>query len=146
MSEADAAAVASKLLDFYREPARYRPRYLNGQETISGQWVFKFAQARFPHAVLRAFDLDERRRLHEPAPAASQPRARDPAGDGGDGDGAPHADVLGERPAGRIPPSRAFVSRGALGALDAKRVSLERAAPLPHRERVDATGERCGGR
>ena len=69
MSEADAAAVASKLLDFYREPARYRPRYLSGQETISGQWVFKFAQARFPHAVLRAFDLDERRRLREAAQA-----------------------------------------------------------------------------
>ena len=69
MSEADAAAVASKLLDFLREPARHRPRYINGQERISGQWVFKFAQARFPHSVLRAFDRNDRQRIREAARA-----------------------------------------------------------------------------
>src|SRR5437868_6266055 len=67
MSEADAAAVASKLLDFLREPARHRPRYVNGQETIAGLWVFKFAQARFPHAILRAFDRNDRQRIREAA-------------------------------------------------------------------------------
>src|SRR5579859_7974161 len=69
MSEADAATVASKLLDFLREPARYRPRYINGQEAIAGQWVFKFAQARFPHAILRSFDRQERERIREAARA-----------------------------------------------------------------------------
>ena len=69
MPEADAAAVASKLLDFLREPARYRPRYINGQEAIAGRWVFKFAQARFPHAILRAFDRQDRERIREAARA-----------------------------------------------------------------------------
>src|SRR5438132_3613449 len=94
MSGADAAAVASKLLDFYREPARYRPRYLSGQETISGQWVFKFAQARFPHAVLRAFNLDERRRLREAAQAfIRQVCFRDAAS---------HFEMLGVQPATKL--------------------------------------------
>jgi len=93
MSEADAAAVASKLLDFYKEPARFRPRYLNGQETIAGAWVFKFAQARFPHGILRAFNVEERRRLREAACAfIRQVCLRDAA---------THYDVLGVQPAAK---------------------------------------------
>src|SRR5438045_1691869 len=67
MRAGDAQAVAAKLLDFYREPARHRPRYLSGAETIEGAWVIKFAQARFPHAVLRSHDLRERASLREAA-------------------------------------------------------------------------------
>jgi hypothetical protein len=93
MSDADAAAVASKLLDFYREPARYRPRYVNGQETIAGPWVFKFAQARFPHGIVRSFGLEERQSLREAACAfIRQVCFRDAAS---------HYDVLGVQPGAR---------------------------------------------
>ena len=93
MSEADAAAVASKLLDFYKEPARFRPRYLNGQESIAAAWVFKFAQARFPHGILRAFNIEERARLREAACAfIRQVCLRDAA---------THYDVLGVQPAAK---------------------------------------------
>ena len=87
MADVDAAVVASKLLDFYREPARHRPRYLSGQEAIAGQWVFKFAQSRFPHGILRTFNLDERRAICEAARAfIRQVCLRDAAS---------HYDVLG---------------------------------------------------
>jgi hypothetical protein len=69
MRAADAQTVAAKLLDFYREPARHRPRYLSGQETIDGSWVIKFAQSRFPHTILRSYNLGERATLREAAHA-----------------------------------------------------------------------------
>jgi hypothetical protein len=47
--ERSAASVASRLLDFCREPALYRPRYLRGLEPMpEGTTVLKFAAGHFP--------------------------------------------------------------------------------------------------
>jgi len=67
MRAGDAQAVAARLLDFYREPARLRPRYISGAEAIDGAWVIKFAQARFPRAILQTYNLTQRGTLREAA-------------------------------------------------------------------------------
>lgn len=70
MLEADAAPVASQLLAFLREPVRHRPRYIHGEQAIpAGQWVFKFAQGRVPHTLLRDLSAEERGELREAASA-----------------------------------------------------------------------------
>lgn len=50
----DAASVASRLLAFYRDPVRHRPRLTHGHETFAGgHHVLRFAQGKFPHGILR---------------------------------------------------------------------------------------------
>ena len=58
-----AASVASQLRSFMQDPARWRPRFLRGKEPFpDGALVLRFAQGRFPRALLHdmtAKDRDE---------------------------------------------------------------------------------------
>jgi type IV secretory pathway TrbD component len=60
---AGAASVAAQLLAFLREPARWRPRYIHGDERLpEGHVVLKFALKRFSpgwHRDLSAHDQEE---------------------------------------------------------------------------------------
>ena len=50
----DAASVASRLVAFYRDPVRHRPRLTHGHETFAGgHHVLRFAQGKFPHGIVR---------------------------------------------------------------------------------------------
>ena len=66
---ARAASVASQLLAFLREPVRYRPRFIHSGVLPDGQFVFRFAQGKFPHGLMRDLPNDERARLREAANA-----------------------------------------------------------------------------
>ena len=64
MHEAGAAVVAAQLLAFYKEPVRYRPRLTHGREHFGGGLtVFRFAQGKFSHALMRDLTVGERERL-----------------------------------------------------------------------------------
>lgn len=68
MHEAGAAVVAAQLLAFYREPLRYRPRLTHGREPFSGGLlVFRFAQGRFPQALMRELSAERREHLRKAA-------------------------------------------------------------------------------
>jgi curved DNA-binding protein CbpA len=68
MHEAGAAVVAAQLLAFCREPVRYRPRLTHGREPFSGGLlVFRFAQGRFPQALMRDLPAARRESLREAA-------------------------------------------------------------------------------
>lgn len=68
MPEVGAAITAAQLLSFSKEPLRYRPRLTHGRETFPGGLnVFRFAQGRFPHGVLRELPIQERERLRKAA-------------------------------------------------------------------------------
>lgn len=68
MQEAGAAVIAAQLLAFYREPVRYRPRLTHGRETFGGGLlVFRFAQGRFPQALMRDLSAARRDNLREAA-------------------------------------------------------------------------------
>jgi len=68
MHEAGAAVVAAQLLAFYREPVRHRPRLTHGREPFSGGLlVFRFAQGRFPQAMMRELSAAKRDSLREAA-------------------------------------------------------------------------------
>lgn len=68
MQEAGAAVVAAQLLAFYREPVRYRPRLTHGREPFGGGLlVFRFAQGRFPQALMRDLPAAGRASLREAA-------------------------------------------------------------------------------
>ena len=70
MHDAAAAVVAAQLLAFAREPVRYRPRLTHGREVFDGGlWIFRFAQARFPHALLRDIPHADRARVRDAAEA-----------------------------------------------------------------------------
>jgi hypothetical protein len=60
---AGAATVATQLAAFYREPARWRPRYIHGQDPLpEGHVVLKFALGRFSQEwqrELTQYDRDE---------------------------------------------------------------------------------------
>jgi DnaJ-domain-containing protein 1 len=63
-----AASVASQLLEFLDEPARLRPRYLHGLETmLPGSLVFKFAQGRIAPGTLADSGRGSAARLQEAA-------------------------------------------------------------------------------
>ena len=65
---AGAASVAAQLLAFYREPVRYRPRFIHGQESLAGgDHILKFAQGKFSHGMLRDYSHQERTLLREAA-------------------------------------------------------------------------------
>src|ERR1700694_113072 len=65
---AGAASVASRLLAFYREPVRFRPRFIHGQESLAGgDHILKFAHGKFSPCVLRDFSNQERARLRAAA-------------------------------------------------------------------------------
>jgi hypothetical protein len=56
-----AASIAAELLDFYREPALVRTRYLHGEIAMpDGAVLFRLALARFASAGLEALPLSER--------------------------------------------------------------------------------------
>jgi hypothetical protein len=64
----DAASVARQLLDFLREPARHRPRYTRYRAAPpAGHHLLRFAQGRFPHALMRDLAKPERERLRQGA-------------------------------------------------------------------------------
>jgi DnaJ-like protein len=64
----DAALVASQLLAFLKEPARYRPHYLHRHEPLpQGSHVLRFAHGKFPHSLLRDLSPERRERLREAA-------------------------------------------------------------------------------
>lgn len=66
MQDAGAAAAAAQVLAFFKEPVRYRPRLTHGHEPIQGaRHVFRFAQGRFPHSLMRDLSVPERERLRE---------------------------------------------------------------------------------
>ena len=66
----DAALVASQLLAFLSEPARYRPHYLHRHEPLpQGSLVLRFAHGKFPHSLLRDLSPERRERLREAAHA-----------------------------------------------------------------------------
>lgn len=68
MHEAGAAVVAAQLLAFYREPVRHRPRLTHGREPFSGGLlVFRFAQGRFPQAMMRELSAAKRDSVREAA-------------------------------------------------------------------------------
>jgi curved DNA-binding protein CbpA len=68
MHEAGAAVIAAQLLAFYREPVRFRPRLTHGREPFSGGLlVFRFAQGRFPQAMLRELPAARRESVREAA-------------------------------------------------------------------------------
>jgi len=68
--EAGAAAVASRLLAFYREPVRHRPALTHGREVIAGGGlVFRLAQGKFPHALMKDMPPQARAELREAADA-----------------------------------------------------------------------------
>lgn len=68
MQEAGAAIIAAQLLAFYREPVRYRPRLTHGREPFGGGLlVFRFAQGRFPQALMRELPAARREALREAA-------------------------------------------------------------------------------
>lgn len=50
---AGAASVVTQLLGFLKEPARHRPRYTHGRETLAGgHHVFRFALGKFPPGLM----------------------------------------------------------------------------------------------
>lgn len=60
--------VAGELLAFHHEPVVFRPRLTHGREPFpGGAHVFRFAQGKFPEAMLRRMPQHERRRLREAA-------------------------------------------------------------------------------
>lgn len=64
----DAALVASQLLAFLNEPARYRPHYLHRHEPLpQGSLVLRFAHGRFPQSFARDLSPERRERLREAA-------------------------------------------------------------------------------
>jgi curved DNA-binding protein CbpA len=68
MQEAGAAVIAAQLLAFFREPVRYRPRLTHGREPFGGgMFVFRFAQGRFPQALVRDLSAARRESLREAA-------------------------------------------------------------------------------
>lgn len=68
MHEAGAAVIAAQLLAFYREPVRFRPRLTHGREPFSGGLlVFRFAQGRFPQAMMRELPAAKRASVREAA-------------------------------------------------------------------------------
>ena len=68
MQEAGAAVVAAQLLAFAREPVRFRPRLTHGREPFSGGLlVFRFAQGRFPQAMMRELPAAKRDSVREAA-------------------------------------------------------------------------------
>lgn len=65
-----AACVASQLLAFVRDPARWRPRFLHGKDPLpDGAIVLRFAQARFSPAMMRELPASARGELREAANA-----------------------------------------------------------------------------
>jgi hypothetical protein len=61
---AGAAAVATQLVAFYREPARWRPRYIHGQDPLpEGHVVLKFALDRFSPGWQRDLKQQDREEL-----------------------------------------------------------------------------------
>src|SRR5258708_14088866 len=68
--DAGAAPVAAILLEFLKEPARLRPRFIHGQVPLpQGDHVFRFAQGRFPHGLMRDLPAPEREAVREAANA-----------------------------------------------------------------------------
>ena len=69
-SGAGAASVASRLLAFLREPARFRPHYLHGDEPLpTGHMVLKFALGRFAAGWRRDLPHHDQEQLGEAARA-----------------------------------------------------------------------------
>src|SRR5690348_15481883 len=67
---AGAASVATQLLAFYREPARFRPHYIHGDEPLpEGHVVLKFALGRFSPGWHRDLAHDDQAQLIEAARA-----------------------------------------------------------------------------
>jgi hypothetical protein len=65
-----AASVASQLRSFWRDPAHWRPRFLHGKEPLpDGLLVLRFAQGRFPRALLRDLTAGEREEVRAAAAA-----------------------------------------------------------------------------
>jgi len=63
-----AASVASQLRSFLLDPAHWRPRFLRGKEPLpDGLLVLRFAQGRFPRALLRDLTAGERGELRAAA-------------------------------------------------------------------------------
>ena len=69
-SGAGAASVASQLLAFLREPARFRPRYIHGEDRLpEGHDVLKIALGRFAHGWQRDLSQQDRHELVDAARA-----------------------------------------------------------------------------
>jgi hypothetical protein len=67
---AGAASVATQLLAFYREPARFRPHYIHGDEPLpEGDAVLKFALGRFAPGWHRDLPRHEQEELTQAARA-----------------------------------------------------------------------------
>ena len=65
-----AASVASQLLAFFREPSRFRPHYIHGDEKLpEGHVVLKFALGRFSHGWHRDLSEHDQEELSEAARA-----------------------------------------------------------------------------
>ena len=65
-----AAAVAAQLLEFYREPARYRPAWIHGEARLpEGHVVLKFALGRFSPGWQRDLSKHDKEALVEAAQA-----------------------------------------------------------------------------
>jgi hypothetical protein len=70
MPRAESASVVTRLTDFLREPARHRPRYTHGRETLAGgHHVFRFAQGKFPPGLLHDTPTHRREELQRAAAA-----------------------------------------------------------------------------
>src|SRR5258708_25575297 len=66
--DAGAAPVAAILLEFLKEPARLRPRFIHGHVPLpQGDHVFRFAQGRFPHGLMRDLLAPQRQAVREAA-------------------------------------------------------------------------------
>ncbi len=64
----DPSNTAADLLAFLAEPVRYRQRLTSGREPFpGGAHVFRFAQGKFPPAILKKYSEPERARLREAA-------------------------------------------------------------------------------
>jgi hypothetical protein len=67
---AGAASVATQLLAFYREPARFRPHYIHGDEPLpEGEVVLKFALGRFDRGWHRDLPQHDQQELTQAARA-----------------------------------------------------------------------------
>lgn len=65
-----AAEVASQLLEFYREPARYRPAWIHGERELPpGHVVLKLALGRLSHGWQRDLARDDREEIVQAARA-----------------------------------------------------------------------------
>jgi hypothetical protein len=64
----DPSNTAAQLLAFHAEPVRHRQRLTSGREPFpGGAHVFRFAQGKFPPAILKKFSEPERAHLREAA-------------------------------------------------------------------------------